>query len=131
MTTYKPGDSRITEAWVKIRVKQTLHNYTNILVDMPAANMYGKSGRHDFVICQNGWYWTIETKAKRGKPTANQIAFARQVHEAGGVSLLINEFNLEYVKLAADWFSTHAKSPYRPFSGCVVVIPTYPEAFHA
>lgn len=102
---YKPGDPRIKEDWVKKQAKIILSDYQRILVDMPPANMYGSSGRHDFIICQAGYYWTIETKAGKNKPTANQKSFARLVYQAGGFSLLVNEFNLADVKKAADWIA--------------------------
>lgn len=64
---------------------------------MPPANMYGITGRHDFIICQRGLYWTIEAKAGLNKPTENQITFAENIKAAGGMSILVNEHTLDLV----------------------------------
>lgn len=112
MPAYKPGDPRIKEGWVKDKVKKELKKFPNIMVDMPASNMHGKSGRHDFLICQKGLYWTIETKAGRNKPTANQIRFAEETKFAGGISLLVNEFNLKDVTSVARYVDTNEALPY-------------------
>lgn len=115
MSGYKPGDKRINEGWVKNQVKKILDTY-DLMWDMPASNMYGNSGRHDFIICQRGLYWTIETKAGKNKPTANQILFAERVRKAGGFSLLINEYNLGDVEKAAQC-TAHGMPVVSPFGG--------------
>lgn len=111
MPKYKPGDKRIKEDWVKKRVKEILKPYRGIMVDMPASNMYGASGRHDFIICQQGLFWTIETKAGKNKPTANQVRYAEEVRRAGGMSVLINEFNLDVVGEVAMYVDTFSALP--------------------
>lgn len=112
MPKYKPGDKRIKEDWVKKKVKEILKTYPRIMVDMPAANMYGASGRHDFIICQHGLMWTIETKAGKNKPTANQVRYAEEVKHAGGMSILVNEFNLELVSRIANSIDEYRSLPH-------------------
>lgn len=89
----RPGIDKIPESWVKERVKHILSRFDSILVDMPPASMYGNAGRHDFIICQNGQFWTIETKAGYNLPSDLQKSFADSIVKAKGYSYLINEFN--------------------------------------
>lgn len=71
---------------------------------MPPASMYGNAGRHDFIICQKGAYWTIETKVGYNKPSSLQKSFADEVRKAGGRCYLINEFNYGRVQAIAEGF---------------------------
>lgn len=45
----QPGKDKITEDWVKNKVKEILKKY-KLKWDMPPASMYGNAGRHDFLI---------------------------------------------------------------------------------
>lgn len=102
---FQPGVDKIPESWVKERVKSILKRYSNILIDMPPASMYGNGGRHDFIICQEGKFWTIETKSGYNKPSELQIMYADQVNDAGGRCYVINEFNYVRVYKIADSFA--------------------------
>jgi hypothetical protein len=107
----QPGVDKISEAWVKKEVKLLLAPYKNLYYWMPQASMFGESGQHDFSICQGGLLWTIETKAGKNKPTENQIRFADDIHKAGGISLLINEYHLNLIVPVAYYINTQGKLP--------------------
>ena len=106
-----PGVDKINEEWVKKEVKKILDSFELLMYDMPGATMYGKSGRHDFIICQRGFYWTIETKAANNKPTNNQIRFAREVRDAGGISIWFNEEGIELARKVAEYVDTWNELP--------------------
>lgn len=98
-----PGIDKIKEDWVKKEVKRILKEFkerykvSEMYWWMPQASMYGESGQHDFSIVLRGLYWSIETKAGKNIPTENQIRFATEISSAGGISLCVNEFNLNEV----------------------------------
>lgn len=107
-----PGKDDIKEDWVKDRVKAILDSFSEIHHYMPPSGMYGRSGIHDHIITQCGLSWTIEAKAGKRLPTDNQIVFANEIRKAGGISLLVNEFNLSDVICVATYVSVFRKLPY-------------------
>lgn len=106
-----PGVDKIDEDWVKAQVKLTLKRFPDLHYYMPVAGVYGKSGTHDFIICQRGLFWTIETKAGSNKPTDNQIDFANDIAKAGGISLCINEHTVAEVEYVGTFVESHGKLP--------------------
>lgn len=108
----QPGIDKIEESWVKAKVKDILKNYKNIKVDMPPAAIYGTAGRHDFIICQRGCFWTIETKSNGNKPTELQISYASDIKSAGGISLVIDEYNFLEVDTVACYIDFMGSLPY-------------------
>ena len=100
------------EDWVKKEVKKILKEYgTELRYFMPVAGQFGKVGVHDFIVCQRGFYWTIETKAGRNAPTDQQIDFANDIILAGGICLCINEFTLNEVRYTCDYIQKFGKTP--------------------
>lgn len=109
----RPGIDKISEEWVKDKVKDILRIFEPELKwDMPPASVYGVAGRHDFTICQNGLFWTIETKAGKNKPTELQINYAEDIQAAGGLSLCINEFNINDVRVVCGYVNNLRRLPY-------------------
>lgn len=101
----------VTEEWVKKQITKEIKGRPALRYFMPSASAYGKSGVHDYVICQHGFYWTIEAKRNREKPRDDQIDFANDIRAAGGISLLINEHTLNEVKYVADYIEQFRKLP--------------------
>ena len=64
---------------------------------MPIGTGYGNSGVPDFLVCMKGRFVSIEAKAGKGKPTLLQEDNMRRIREAGGIALVINEFNQEEI----------------------------------
>lgn len=61
----------------------------------PVTGGYGKSGVPDIVACVNGMFVGIECKAGKNKPTPLQEKNLREIVEASGAALVINETNID------------------------------------
>ena len=84
------------EAKVKKKVVAQL-KALNAYYFFPATGGYGKSGVPDVVGCYNGNFFGIECKAGKNTPTALQEMNLKEIANSGGISLVINEKNVEYV----------------------------------
>ena len=62
---------------------------------MPIGTGYGNAGVPDFLVCYKGLFIGIECKAKGNKPTALQMKNFKDIEEAGGQVLLIDESNVD------------------------------------
>ena len=82
------------EGKVKARVKSILTSL-GAWYAMPLGTAFGKRGVPDFLVCHRGKFFSIETKAGKGKTTALQEYVMARIREAGGVTLIINEHNVE------------------------------------
>ena len=98
------------EGKVKAQVRKILDAYKSPLVYyfMPTTGGYGRSGIPDFVGCVYGNFFAIECKAGKGKTTALQDRELARIHNAYGISLVINETNTHVVRemLEAELVST-------------------------
>lgn len=81
------------EAKVKKAVRQVLVNLGAYYV-MPVTGGYGNSGAPDFLVCLQGRFIGIECKAGGNKPTALQELNLKNIRDAGGVALVVNEINV-------------------------------------
>jgi len=82
------------EAKVKKRIKKLLAEY-NVYYAMPIGTMFGNSGVPDFLCCVRGRFLAIEAKAGKGRTTALQEKQLKDIREAGGLALVVNEDNLD------------------------------------
>lgn len=82
------------EGKVKARVKSILTSL-GAWYAMPLGTAFGKRGVPDFLVCYKGKFFSIETKAGRGKTTALQEYEMARIRDAGGVTFIINEKNME------------------------------------
>lgn len=64
----------------------------------PVSNGMGSMGVPDVICVLNGRFIGIECKAGKGKPTALQLRALKRIHEAGGLALIINETNVDYLQ---------------------------------
>ena len=78
------------EGKVKDEVRRVL-KALNIYYFMPATGGYGRSGVPDIVGCVNGRFVAIECKAGLNQPTALQEREMKNIKDAGGVAVVINE----------------------------------------
>jgi len=85
------------EAKVKQQVRKILDEL-NIYYFAPASNGYGRAGIPDLIGCSRGRYVAIECKAGKGKTTALQDRELARITEAGGVTYVAREDNLEALK---------------------------------
>ena len=88
------------EAKVKAKIKAILKSY-GAYYAMPMGTGYGNSGVPDFLVCLGGEFLAIEAKAGKGTTTALQEKNLREIEEAGGRTLVINEKLLELGTLQA------------------------------
>ena len=63
----------------------------------PATGGYGRSGVPDIIGCWKGMFFGIECKAGKNKPTALQDKNLRDISDAGGLALVVNEENMKDV----------------------------------
>ncbi len=68
----------------------------------PVMNGYGRVGIPDIIVCHRGYFVAIECKAGKNKPTELQLKEIEAIRQAGGVSLVINEDNIEDVAKALE-----------------------------
>ena len=86
------------EAKVKKKVVNVLKE-NGAYYFFPATGGYGRSGVPDIVGCYRGVFFGIECKAGSNKPTALQEAEMRKIREANGITLVVNEENIDDVKI--------------------------------
>ncbi len=101
------------EVKVKTLIDRRLTAY-NALWTNNIGSGYAKAGVSDKTACRSGVYFAIEAKAGKGMPTALQIKHLMAVEAAGGVALVINEHNLDYLE-ACLRDPHNARSNYRAF----------------
>jgi Holliday junction resolvase len=85
------------EAKVKASVVKLLKKY-DVYHFFPATHGYGRSGVPDIICCFNSLFMGIECKAGKGKTTALQDRELSKIREAGGVTFVVNEENIEELK---------------------------------
>lgn len=63
---------------------------------MPMGTGFGNSGVPDFLVCWNGKFIAIETKApgKRANTTVLQDRQIMGIHQAGGVAVVVDDVNM-------------------------------------
>jgi Holliday junction resolvase len=86
------------EKKVKDKVRKVLAEY-GVYNFMPATHGYGRSGVPDIIACFNGRFIAIETKAGKGTTTTLQERELNLIRKNGGVAMVINEENLDELKL--------------------------------
>lgn len=68
----------------------------------PVSNGMGAMGVPDVIGVLRGRFIGVEVKAGKGKPTELQLQALRRIHEAGGLALIINETNLDYLSACLE-----------------------------
>lgn len=85
------------EKLVKNKIKVILQD-GGVYYAMPIGSGYGNAGVPDFLACVNGRFLAVEAKAGKGKTTALQDAHLEKIKAAGGVTMVVNELNLDQLK---------------------------------
>lgn len=85
------------EGKVKDKVKKILKELNAYYV-MPATGGYGSSGAPDILVCYDGRFFGIECKAGDNQPTALQMKHLTDIRNAGGLSMVVNESNIDDLK---------------------------------
>ncbi len=90
------------EKAVKNAVVKILKEYKDLYYFYPVMGGYGASGIPDIVGCYYGRFFAIECKAGKGKTTALQEKNIAQIREAGGRVMVVNEDNIQDVRVRLD-----------------------------
>lgn len=90
------------EAKVKKQIRQIIDEF-DAYYAMPIGTGYGQSGVPDFLICHKGRFIAVEAKAGKGKTTLLQEAHLERIRNAGGITLIINETNLQQLREQLAW----------------------------
>ena len=89
--------AKTPEAKVKQRVVAQLKQL-GAYYFYPVGSAYGSSGIPDIVACYRGRFFGIECKAGKNKPTDLQLKNLKEIADAGGVALVIDESNADRVR---------------------------------
>jgi len=63
----------------------------------PVTGGYGRSGVPDIIGCYEGLFFGIECKAGKNKPTPLQEKNLKEIRDAGGLDMVVNEDNVDAV----------------------------------
>jgi Holliday junction resolvase len=93
--------ARTPEGRVKDAVVKVLKEF-GVYYFMPIGGAFTKVGVPDVIGCYNGNFIAIECKAGKNTPTALQEREIRLIKEAGGIALVVNETNLNDVRITLE-----------------------------
>lgn len=86
------------EGKVKKKVADLLKKYEAYYF-FPAMGAFGRAGVPDIVGSYRGYFFAVECKAGKGKPTPLQEAEIEKIRKAGGKAFVINEDNLDLLEI--------------------------------
>ncbi len=90
----------------KTAVVKILKEYPDVYYFYPVMGGYGASGIPDIVGCALGKFFAIECKAGKGKTTALQEKNIAQIKNALGRVMVVNEDNIQDVRVMLDDIAT-------------------------
>ena len=96
------------EKKVKVKVVAILKEF-GAYYFYPVTGGYGASGVPDIVGCYKGRFFAVECKAGKGKTTALQDKNIAQIIACGGLAMVVNEDNIEDVRLLMRHLSRGGK----------------------
>lgn len=96
------------EKKVKVKVVAILKEF-GAYYFYPVTGGYGASGVPDIVGCYKGRFFAVECKAGKGKTTALQDKNIAQIIACGGLAMVVNEDNIEDVRLLMGHLSRGGK----------------------
>jgi Holliday junction resolvase len=82
------------EGKVKKQVKKILDDFGAYHFS-PMTAGYGRSGVPDIIACVKGKFIGIECKAGKNEPTLLQKHNMKLINQSGGLSIVVNEGNIE------------------------------------
>jgi Holliday junction resolvase len=89
--------AKTKEKAVKDSVIKILKKF-NCYYFYPVSGGYGSSGVPDIIVCYRGNFIGIECKAGRGTTTPLQDRNLKAIGDAGGLTLIVNEENIDDVE---------------------------------
>jgi Holliday junction resolvase len=94
------------ERRVKAKVRKVLDKL-GAYYTMPVTGGFGNSGAPDFLACLHGRFLGIECKAGKNTTTPLQEKNLRQITEAGGIALVVNDENVDVFETELSRLITH------------------------
>jgi len=89
------------EGKIKRAVSRAIAKFPNVYKFMPVPAGFGPSSL-DYLLCVNGHFLAIETKAPGKKLTPRQQLCAKQITDAGGLVLVIDSEDMSELLLILD-----------------------------
>jgi len=96
------------EKKVKMKVVEVLKEF-GAYYFYASTGGYGASGVPDIICCYKGRFLGIECKAGKGKTTALQEKNIAQIIAQGGLAVVVNENNIEEVRILLGYLSRGGK----------------------
>lgn len=91
------------ETKLKAKVDKLLKSYgKKVWFFKPVSSGMGKHGIPDYIICANGHFLAVETKAGSKDPTKLQLLQLRQIGEARGYPMVTHSHTFEHLKDIID-----------------------------
>jgi len=90
------------EGKVKAAVRKLLFEF-DVYYFSPAANGFGRAGIPDIICCFGGRFIAIECKAGKGVTTALQDRELAAIRTAGGMTMVVNETNIQELREKLQW----------------------------
>ena len=90
------------EGKVKAAVRKLLVEF-GIYYFSPAANGFGRAGIPDIICCFGGRFIAIECKEGTGVTTALHDRELAAIRTAGGMTMVVNETNIQELKEKLQW----------------------------
>lgn len=82
-------ESKVKKACTAVLQRHGVYYFFPTMIGM------GRVGIPDIICCLRGYFVAIECKAGSHKPTALQTRELQRIRDAGGISMVINEDNLD------------------------------------
>jgi len=94
----------MAESYVKEKIKQILKAHKpRVAYYMPVQTGYGRHGIEDFCVCAYSIWLAIEAKDTiKSKHSDHQKIRRDEIHDAGGIYVVIHRGNLDYLSLLLD-----------------------------
>ena len=109
--TYDEQKDYMNSYYAAIRKEKSL--YINMFYDLSFSFMDRSKQQisaPDFLVCYQGKFFGIETKAGKGKTTALQELNLKKIIDCGGVALVVREEDVKYLKSLLTTGEEHEES---------------------
>jgi hypothetical protein len=102
------GEKVATEKNFENKVKKFLKDEGCYFIKYWGGGEFTKAGVPDVLACVDGFFFGIEIKAPKGKPSPLQIHNLQQIDESGGFAVLLYPIDFELFQnlvkcIKADW----------------------------
>jgi hypothetical protein len=96
----KMSETKHVHPWFK---KELLKRWPKAFVYKPPAGRYGRKGVHDFLLCIDGKFISVEAKLPDNEMTPMQVDIKVKIEEAGGLSLCLKGKDKSIFDRISEW----------------------------